>query len=93
MLYFTMLIIFLCLIIGPIVASRFLKKLPKIPMDLMQPTGQNNNDTSSIITGARLNGAGGAGATGDEFAATGTGTDSAAAATDTGADFVGRFRY
>ena len=91
MLYFTMLIIFLCLIIGPIVASRFLKKLPKIPMDLMQPTGQNNNDTSSIITGARLNGAGGAGATGDALAA--TGTESAAAATDTGADFVGRFRY
>ena len=93
MLYFTMLIIFLCLIIGPIVASRFLKKLPKIPMDLMQPTGQNNNDTSSIITGARLNVAGGAGATGDELAATATGTDSAAAATDTAADFIGRFRY
>ena len=89
MLYFFMLIIFLCLIIGPIVASRFIKDLPKIPLDLMQPTGQHNNDTSSIITGKRLNGAGGA-----ETGTLGSGaaTSSGSAATSTsGSD--SKFRY
>ena len=90
MLYFFMLIIFLCLIIGPIVASRFIKNLPKIPLDLMQPTGQHNNDTSSIITGARLNGAGGAetGSSGGSGAATSSG---AASTSTSGSD--SKFRY
>ena len=56
MLYFIMFIIFLCLIVGPIVASRFLTSLPSIPMDLIQPTGLNNNDTTNEITGPALNG-------------------------------------
>ena len=56
MLYFIMFIIFLCLIVGPIVASRFLTSLPDIPMDLIQPTGLNNNDTTSEVTGSALNG-------------------------------------
>ena len=86
-----MLIIFLCLIIGPIVASRFLKSLPKIPMDLMQPTGQKNNDTNGIITGARLNGAGGAVITGTD-GGTGTASASDSIQTSSFADF-GRFRY
>jgi 1,3-beta-glucan synthase len=55
MLYFFMFIIFLCLIIGPIVASKFLKSLPSLPMNLLQPTGQDNNDTSSVITGGGIN--------------------------------------
>lgn len=87
MLYFAMLILFLCLVVGPIVAGRFLdtKSLAKsIPMQLLQPTGQKNNDTSSVITGARLNGA--AGATGG-----GSGTASASAAS-TSLDFEGKFR-
>ena len=89
MLYFFMLIIFLCLIIGPIVASRFIKTLPKIPLDLMQPTGQHNNDTSSIITGKRLNGAGGA-ETGSLSGSGGAATSSGAASTS-GSD--SKFRY
>ncbi len=56
MLYFIMLIIFVALIAGPIVAGKFFGKLPKIPMDLLQPTGQNNNDTSNSQTGAGVPG-------------------------------------
>ncbi|KAF2175059.1 glycosyltransferase family 48 protein [Zopfia rhizophila CBS 207.26] len=58
-LYFLILVIFAALIAGPIVAGKFLKSLPTIPMELLQPTGLNNNDTSASITGSRLNGAGG----------------------------------
>ena len=72
MLYFIMFIVFLLLIVGPIVASKFIKSLPSIPMNLIQPTGQNNNDTSSEVTGSALNGlsaetggGGGAAATSD----------------------------
>lgn len=53
-----MLIIFVVLIVGPVVAGRFLKSLPAIPLDLLQPTGLNNNDTSSSRTGSALNGLG-----------------------------------
>ena len=60
MLYFIMFIIFLCLIIGPVVASKFLKGLPSIPMHLLQPTGLKNNDTSNRVTGSALNGLGAA---------------------------------
>ena len=71
MLYFFMFIIFLCLIVGPVVASRFLGKLPNIPMDLLQPTGLDNNDTTNSATGSALNGLGAA-ATGAAAAATTT---------------------
>ncbi len=74
MLYFIMFIIFLCLIIGPIVASKFMGKLPSIPMDLLQPTGLDNNDTSSSATGSALNGLG----------AKNTGAATSAAASTTG---------
>ncbi len=54
-----MFIIFLALIIGPIVAGKFMKiKTSLIPLDLMQPTGLNNNDTSNAATGSALNGLG-----------------------------------
>ena len=56
MLYFMMFIIFLLLIVGPIVASKFIKGLPSIPLNLIQPTGLNNNDTTSEVTGSALNG-------------------------------------
>lgn len=81
--YFTMFVIFLALIIGPIVAAKFIGKIKiNLPMALLQPTGQPNNDTSSMITGARLNGAGGpASASGGTAAATAAGTAAATAST------------
>ena len=73
MLYFIMFIIFLCLIVGPIVASKFIGKPPSLPMNLLQPTGQDNNDTTSEITGGGINLPAGA-----------TGAATSAAATTTG---------
>ena len=58
MLYFIMFVIFIALIVGPIVASKFMGKLPSIPLNLLQPTGLDNNDTSSHVTGSALNGLG-----------------------------------
>ena len=65
-LYFMMLVIFLALIIGPVIAKRFVTIPGGIPMDLLQPTGQNNNDTlgTSQTGTALLGGGGGAAATG-----------------------------
>ena len=51
-----MFIIFMALIIGPIVAGKYLKF--SLPLDLLQPTGLNNNDTSDRVTGSALNGLG-----------------------------------
>jgi 1,3-beta-glucan synthase len=45
MLYFLMLVVFVALIVGPAVARKFVTVPNGIPMDLLQPTGQNNNDT------------------------------------------------
>jgi len=52
-----MLAIFIVLIAGPLIARRYLTGLPSIPMNLVQPTGQNNNDTSSSETGTAVLGA------------------------------------
>lgn len=52
-----MLTIFVALLVGPVVAGKFLK-IPTIPLDLLQPTGLNNNDTSNLRTGSALNGLG-----------------------------------
>ena len=52
-----MLIVFVALLVGPIVAGKYLPKLD-IPMDLLQPTGWNNNDTFASVTGSALNGLG-----------------------------------
>ena len=80
MLYFIMLVVFVALIVGPIVARKFIAIPSNIPMDLLQPTGQNNNDTlGRTQTGTALLG-GGAAATGGGGAAAGT-TDGAAATT------------
>ncbi|KAI9833809.1 MAG: 1,3-beta-D-glucan synthase [Phylliscum demangeonii] len=51
MLYFFLLIIFVALLVGPLVAGRFITKLPHLPEGLLQPTGLNNNDTTSVETG------------------------------------------
>lgn len=66
-LYFFLLIVFILLFFGPIIVSKFidLNSFGSIPLDLLQPTGQNNNDTFSSVTGSALNGLGnGVGATG-----------------------------
>ena len=69
-----MFIVFLLLIVGPIVASKFLKSLPSIPMNLLQPTGLNNNDTTNAQTGSALNGDKAAAATSGGSAATSSGS-------------------
>ena len=51
-----MLIIFVALIAGPLVVAGLKMKLPDIPMSLLQPTGLNNNDTTSEKTGRVLHG-------------------------------------
>jgi 1,3-beta-glucan synthase len=58
-----MLVVFLILIVGPVIVRNYIHSLPSIPLNLMQPTGQNNNDTSNKATGNGLNGfvAGGGG--------------------------------
>ena len=61
-LYFIMLVLFLVLIIGPVIVRNYISGLPTIPLDLMQPTGQDNNDTTSSQTGSALIGGGGAAA-------------------------------
>lgn len=46
-LYFAMFVLFLALIVGPIVAGKYIPTTvsTNIPFHLYQPTGQNNNDT------------------------------------------------
>jgi 1,3-beta-glucan synthase len=46
-LYFAMVILFVALIVGPIVAGKYIPSSlsSKIPMQLLQPTGQNNDNT------------------------------------------------
>lgn len=51
-----MLIVFVALIAAPLVVRRLNIDLPDIPFDLMQPVNQDNNDTSSILTGNNLPG-------------------------------------
>ncbi|KAI1915671.1 1,3-beta-D-glucan synthase [Ophidiomyces ophidiicola] len=53
-LYFLMLIVFVCLIAGPLVARRFVTNLPSIPLGLLQPVNQNNNDTTGEETGTAI---------------------------------------
>jgi 1,3-beta-glucan synthase len=55
-LYFFLLVVFIALLVGPVVAGKFLKLTIDIPMDLLQPTGLNNNDTTSSVTGSCLGG-------------------------------------
>lgn len=68
-LYFLLLIVFLALLVGPIVAgSKILTPglIKNIPMDLFQPINQNNNDTlNDTATGTAALSTGGAEATGN----------------------------
>lgn len=55
--YFVLLVLFIVLFFGPLIAARFFDfgSLGKgLPLDLLQPTGQNNNDTNASITGSNL---------------------------------------
>jgi 1,3-beta-glucan synthase len=87
-LYFFLLLIFLILIVGPIVAGKMIDLgLKNLPMDILQPTGFSNNDTSASTTGKCLQdpcpeyqgGAGGA--------QTGSDSTEPAATTDAAAKF------
>jgi len=55
-LYFVLLVVFLVLIIGPIVAGKMIKFDLDLPMEIMQPTGFSNNDTKSTPTGTCIQG-------------------------------------
>jgi 1,3-beta-glucan synthase len=50
-LYFVLLIVFVAIIAGPVIVSRFLHIKLEI-FDLLQPTGLNNNDTKASVTGS-----------------------------------------
>ncbi len=49
-----MLILFIVLFVGPVIVRKYITNLPSIPLHLVQPTGQNNNDTTTGITGSAL---------------------------------------
>jgi len=58
-LYFTLLVLFLALVIGPLVAGpkvKFTTPDNDLLKSLMQPTGFNHNDTISSETGTQING-------------------------------------
>ncbi|KAF2685605.1 glycosyltransferase family 48 protein [Lentithecium fluviatile CBS 122367] len=52
-LYFVLLVVFVAVMVGPVVAGKYVPSslLTSIPMDLLQPTGLNNNDTKTTTTG------------------------------------------
>lgn len=49
-LFFVMLVIFIALIVGPLVAGKYITGFT-LPLQLAQPTGLNRNDTISSETG------------------------------------------
>jgi 1,3-beta-glucan synthase len=56
-LYFVLLVVFLALIIGPIVAGNFVHfDLKDLPFEIMQPSGFSNNDTTNTPTGSCIHG-------------------------------------
>lgn len=55
-LYFVLLVVFLAIIVGPIVAGKQIDLKPNLPMQLLQPTGFSNNDTGSDTTGQCIQG-------------------------------------
>jgi 1,3-beta-glucan synthase len=56
-LYFVLLVVFLALIIGPIVAGNLIHfKLEGMPFEIMQPSGFSNNDTTNTPTGSCIHG-------------------------------------
>jgi 1,3-beta-glucan synthase len=49
-----MFVLFLVLVVGPVIVRNFVDINLSIPLELLQPTGQNNNDTSNSATGSSL---------------------------------------
>lgn len=84
-LYFFLLIVFILLFFGPIIVSKFISIESiggSLPLDLMQPIGQNNNDTFSSVTGNALGNfgqdaapTGGSGGGGDDSSSADSGGD------------------
>ena len=60
-LYFSMFVLFIVLIVGPIIAKKFIGNIKLDVMNLQQPSNWKNNDTSASETGTAV--AGGAKAT------------------------------
>lgn len=97
-LYFMLLVLFLVLFIGPVIVRRFVTGLPEIPMNLQQPTGQDNNDTVASVTGSVLipglgnDGAaatgGGGGGNSDSASSAGSGSDPFPSGVGLGGKFV-----
>jgi 1,3-beta-glucan synthase len=50
--------VFLALIVGPIVAGKYIKLdiAKSLPLEIMQPTGFSNNDTTNTPTGSCIAG-------------------------------------
>ncbi len=89
-LYFTLLVLFVVLFIGPVIVRKYINSLPTIPLDLMQPTGQNKNDTFSSVTGSVLvPGLGGDGSGATATGGSGGGSGSAATTAGSGGDAFG----
>jgi len=85
-----MLIVFVILIIGPVIVRNYISNLPSIPLELMQPTGQDNNDTSNSQTGTAL--VGGVAATGGGSSGGGGGSANTATSSTDGFSFATGFR-
>ena len=86
-----LLVLFILLFAGPVIVARFisLKSFGTLPLELLQPTGQNNNDTYSSVTGSALGNFGqDAAATGDSGTATGSDDTATASASSSGALFT-----
>ena len=89
MLYFALMILFIVLFVGPIIVKKFITNLPSIPLDLQQPTGQNNNDTFASVTGSVLVPGLGGGSAGTATGGGGGGGGGGSAATTGGGDAFG----
>lgn len=56
--YFSLFLLFIILIVGPVIASKFVDTGSiNLPMNLVQPNNWNNNDTSASNTGTAVAGA------------------------------------
>lgn len=73
--------------IGPVIVRQFIDINLSIPLELLQPTGQNNNDTSASATGSSLIAGGAAASAGNGGGGGGTSATTAAAAAGTGFNF------
>lgn len=71
-LYFILLVVFILLLVGPVIVSKVMTFNFDIPMDLLQPTGLEKNDTTASVTGTCAVGNCPAGPGGDDADSTGS---------------------